>query len=395
MIDEPGAAERANLDAIGKPLRIAGIDPERNFGGGETQVLGLTRELILRGHSADLICDPDGDLARRALEAGVTCYPLRARNALDIAAGLRLRALLARGRYDVVHFHTARAHALAPYAAGVTRLRIVTRRMDYPPGRLLGPYLYNHAVDGVIAISRDVAQVLGGAGVRHDRIRVVPSGVDCERFAPPDAAAREACRRRWGLASNDIAIGAVGALVPRKAHRVLIDAVIGAQQQMVGQGTQLRCFIAGGGPLRDELIGRVREVDATDTIRMLGPLEDPRDLLAALDIFAMPSMNEGLGVAALEAMAMGLPVVASAVGGLREVVDEGVSGFLCRPGDAEDWARRLIDLAQPPGRARTVGRAGRERAVTRFSLQTMAHGTLGVYQELLHKRDAHRREMAG
>src|SRR5713101_1050658 len=116
MIDQPAAGEGAyDGPKSSALLRIAGVDPELDFGGGETQVLGLTLELIRKGHRAELICDPDGRLWARAQATGVKCYPLRVRNAIDVAAGLRLRALLGRGNYDVVHFHTARAHALAPY----------------------------------------------------------------------------------------------------------------------------------------------------------------------------------------------------------------------------------------------------------------------------------------
>lgn len=375
-------------------LRIAGVDPERNFGGGETQVLGLTRELLRMGHQAELFCDPEGQLWHRATAAGIVCRPLRVRNAVDLRAGLRLRGLLARARYDVVHFHTSRAHALAPYAHGVASLRIVTRRMDYRPNRWLGGYLYNHAVDGVIAISTGVADALAGGGAARQRIRVVPSGVDCAQFAPPAARAREAARARFGLRAADVIVGALGALVPRKGHRVLIEAIALARHQpdqtaeaAVTHG-RLRCLIAGAGPLAAELAGFARELGCQDDVRLLGRVEDPRELLWALDVCAMPSMKEGLGVAALEAMACGLPVVASAVGGLREVVEDEVSGLLVPPGDAAALASAVTALAQSAEQRAAMGAAGRARVVERFSMNAMARGTAEIYLTLLGRRDA-------
>jgi glycosyltransferase involved in cell wall biosynthesis len=391
LIEEAAARENADLVSDAR-LRIVGVDPEANFGGGETQVLGLTRELIRRGHRAELICNPDGQLWGRATDAGLICHPLRVRNAVDVAAGLRLRAIVARERFDVVHFHTARAHALAPYTGGLPRVRVVTRRMDYAPGPLIGPYLYNRAVDGVIAISDGVARVLVSAGVRNDRIRVVHSGVDCDCFAPPDEARREAARRRLRLGLNDVAIGAVGALVPRKGHRVLIEAMALAHQHQESKEGGLRCFIAGAGPLREELTGQIHELRAMDVIQMIGPLEDARELLAALDIFAMPSLSEGLGVAAIEAMATGLPVVASAAAGLRELVEEGVNGFLYSPGDEQRFAGLLVQLAADPARRRAAGRESRRRAIAEFSVQSMAEGTLSAYQDLAVKSNARRRQ---
>jgi glycosyltransferase involved in cell wall biosynthesis len=133
----------------------------------------------------------------------------------------------------------------------------------------------------------------------------------------------------------------------------------------------------------DDLASKIHQLGLADTIVLMGNVDDPRPLLAGLDIFAMPSLSEGLGVAALEAMAMGLPVIASAVGGLREVVQDGVSGYLCGPDDARALARIIAELAQDPARRLSVGSAARQRAMAEFSLEAMGRGTCDVYQELL------------
>ncbi len=300
----------AQFDTATKRLRIVGIDPERNFGGGETQVMGLTRELLRMGHRAELVCDPKGELWKQACAEQMTCHPLRVRNSIDLWAGLRLRAILSRGSYDVVHFHTARAHSLAPFTRKAARIQVVTRRMDYPPNRYFAPYLYNRAVDRVIAISAGVAEAVTRGGAARDRLRIVPSGVDCARFAPPSVEQRAQARARLGLDVSDVAIGAIGALVPRKGHRVLLDAMTLAGQMNnadAARGGRIRCLIAGAGPLAAELAGVARELGGQRRVTMLGALDDPRTLLWALDLFAMPSLNEGLGIAVLEAMACGYP----------------------------------------------------------------------------------------
>jgi len=149
----------------------------------------------------------------------------------------------------------------------------------------------------------------------------------------------------------------------------------------------LRCLIGGAGPLHDELTALARDRGCADRVQMLGALEDTRMLLAALDIFVMPSLNEGLGIAALEALAMGLPVAASAVGGLPEVVEDGVNGVLFKPGDAAALAGALIDLATNPARRIAAGAAARQRAVARFSVEAMAQGNLDYYRELIMQRE--------
>jgi glycosyltransferase involved in cell wall biosynthesis len=359
-------------------------------------VVGLTLELLRAGHDAELLCDPNGELWRKAHQAGIICKPLRIRNSLDVAAGLRLRALLASGHYDIAHFHTARAHAMAPYALGRAGALVVTRRMDYVPNRLFAPLLYNHLVDGVGAISQGVARALICGGVARQSITIIPSGVDCTRFAPPDAIAREQARTTLGLLPGEIAIGTVGALVGRKGHRILIDAMALVQCEPRGDqaaaeiGSHLRCFIAGAGPLRHELSQQVAQCGLGRVVTLLGPLEDAATLLNALDVFVMPSLNEGMGVAALEATAAGLPVIASAVGGLAEVVDDGRTGILVNPNDPVILAQAIMRLGADCHLRSAMGKEGRKRATRNWSMELMAQRTLKLYDACLSRVSAER-----
>jgi glycosyltransferase involved in cell wall biosynthesis len=364
-----------------RSLRIAGVDPELGFAGGETQVLGLTLALISAGHRAELICDPEGLLWQRASSSGVQCHPLRIRNALDISAAIRLRGILKRGGYDVVHFHTSRAHSMAPLAQGFAPALFVTRRMDYRPNRIFAPYLFNRAVDCVVAISAGVADSLAAAGVDRSCVTVVPSGVDCERFRPPSADERARARARFEVSDGEIAIVAVGALEPRKGHRYLIEAIAA----LARSGIALKCLIAGDGSIRADLERETTELGSAACVTMLGRLDDPRELLWASDIFAMPSLNEGLGVAALEAMACGLPAIASAVGGLREVVEHERTGILVERARADEISAAIVRLANSEELRTTMGAAARQRVEQNFSMSTMAERTLALYRAALEK----------
>jgi len=385
------------------PLSVAGVDPERNFAGGETQVLGLTLELRAMGHRAELLCDPAGELWRRAQAAGVVCHPMAIRNALDLAAAAALRRRLRDGRYDVVHFHTSRAHAMAPWVRGLTRATVVTRRMDYVPNRLFARWLYGRAVDGVAAISTSVADALVRAGVARERVTLIPSGIDCAHFRPPSADERAQARAALGLGDADLAVGAVGALEPRKGHRYLVEAMaLLGRRDNPGGGGQVRdvvahlaasprvvAIIAGDGSLRDALAAEVRRLGLGDAggadsrVRLVGRVEDARSILWALDIFAMPSLSEGLGVALLEAMACGLPCVASRSGGIVDAVDEGRSGILVAPGDASALAGAMGDLCAQTQTRIAMGAAARALAAERFSMAAMARRTVELYRACL------------
>jgi glycosyltransferase involved in cell wall biosynthesis len=369
-------ADRAKAHA----LSIVGVDPELGFGGGETQVLGLTLALAAGGHRAELICDPAGRLWERAIAAGIKCHPIRIRNAIDLAAGVKLRAILKRERYDVVHFHTSRAHSMAPLARGFGSTLVVTRRMDYRPNRVFAPYLYNRAVDGVVAISGGVADSLAAAGVERERITVVHSGVDCDRFRAPTSQERADARGALKIADTEFVISAVGALEQRKGHRYLI-AAIGA----IAASGKFRCFIVGQGLIGRVLQDEIAVIRSLHRIKLLGRVDDVRELLWASDAFAMPSLKEGLGVAALEAMASALPVIASDVGGLREVVEDGRTGIIVPPANPEKIASAIKRLAESPELRSQMSAAARSRVVENYSMEQMAARTLALYRECLRK----------
>ncbi len=372
-------------DSEHAPLRVAGVDPELRFAGGENQVLGLTRDLIRGGQRAELVCDPHAELWKRARGEGIICHPLSIRNALDLGAGLRLRALLSRERFDIVHLHTSRAHALAPYLRGTAGALVVTRRMDYPPNRWFAPLLFNRSVDGVAAISAAVADALERSGVSRARVTVIASGVDTEQFRPPCEAERARAREALGITPEEFLVGTIGALEARKGHRHLLDAI--AALRATGWGPPpIRCIIAGDGPLRAQLTADASR-PRDDAVRLIGAIDDPRRLLFALDVFAFPSLAEGLGVALLEAMACGLAVVASGVGGIRDAVEHERSGLLCQPGDSAALATAIRRFAASPAERRAMGDAARRRVHQHFAMGAMADQTLALYRRCLAMRN--------
>lgn len=357
-------------------MRVLHVDPERGWGGGQVQVMGLLRALAARGVEQRLAADPRGRLAADAAAAGVAVVPLAIRNHADVLAGLRLRRL-ARSA-DVVHFHTARAHAMTPFVGrhGGRLRRVVTRRMDYVPAG--GPYarwLYNRGVDRVIAIADGVRAALVRAGVEPAQIRVVPSGVDPAALVAAPGA-REAVRREWQVPDDAVLVALMGVLEARKGHAVLLQAAAAAH----ATAPQLHYVCCGDGSARAALVAAATGNPAA--VRFVGFRDDVAACLAAADIVVLPSLHEGLGVAALEGMAAGRAVVASRVGGLAETVVDDESGVLVPPGDAAALAAALVALAGDPARRARLGAGGVARVAARFTVARMAAGTLACYEEV-------------
>jgi glycosyltransferase involved in cell wall biosynthesis len=314
----------------------------------------------------------------------VPVHALRVRHGFDLSAARSLRALAAGA--DVVHFHTARAHALSLWLGKTGCIRIVTRRMDYAPRpRPYARVLYNRRVDWVVAISQPIRRVLIAAGVEAQRISVIPSGVDLARFREADDVRSKMRREALDLQSDGLAVLVVGALVPRKGHAILLRAA----QILAGSGLRPVYAFCGEGSCRRELEQLAGAVGLADRVRFLGWCSDVAPLLAAADVVVMPSLQEGLGVAALEAMAAARPVIASRIGGLGEVVVDGETGWLVSPGNVEELAVALESALRNLAESRRRGAAARARVSREFGMARMGADNEALYHRLHHQLQRH------
>jgi glycosyltransferase involved in cell wall biosynthesis len=300
--------------------------------------------------------------------------PFSIRNDLDLRAVASLRRLLRVEVYDIVHFHTKRAHALALWLRhGGSRPRfVVTRRMDYPERS--GWYtncLYNRKVDGVVAISQAIRDLLEQAGVDARKIRRIPSGIEPRRF--------EACASKRTVSNGVSVVGCLAGLEERKGHHFLLQAAA----LLKSEGLHLRYRIAGDGSARARLEQEAVRLGLRDDVDFLGFVADTADFFVGVDLLAMPSLYEGLGVAVLEAMAAGKAVVASRVGGMIESVIDGVTGILVAPKDARALAEGIAKLVRAPSLADEMGRQARERVLQHFTVERMAMQNESYYYDLL------------
>ncbi|HKA33789.1 MAG TPA: glycosyltransferase family 4 protein [Candidatus Binatia bacterium] len=356
-----------------RPLRILHVDPERGWGGGERQVAGLVDYLAGRGHVNHLLCYPGGPLGRETAAGAAKLHPLTMRNDVDFTAVPAVRRLLRRENYDIVHFHTKRAHALSAWlgSAPTAQKRLVTRRMDYPIRRgWVDRYLYNRCVDGVVAISRPIADLLVEGGVAREKIRMIPSGVDPVPYAnipPPDG-------RRV-----PVVVGTVAVLEERKGIRFLLEAAA----ELKRRGKSLVYRIAGDGSQKNRLREMTRDLGLQADVEFAGFVTDVPAFMRTIDVFVLPSLYEGLGVAALEAMAAARPVVASAVGGLKDSVVDGETGLLVPPASAAALADAIGAIATEAERMRTMGESGRARLREHFTMERMARANEDFYYDLL------------
>ena len=347
------------------------------------QVFLLMEGLRARGHGNFLACLPGGPLEAEARARGFDTVGIPMRNQLDLAAVRRLHRAIREARADLVHLHTGRANWLGGLAARLAgRPAVTTRRMDRRVKRgWRTRLLYGHLVERAAAISPAVLERMLAGGVPRERVRLIWSSVDPARMEPQRERAE--LRRELGVDGDRRVVLAVGSLIRRKGFDVLLEAL-----GQLGHRREAALWIAGEGAERANLERRIDELDLGSRARLHGARDDVPDLLAACDLFAMPSRAEGVGVAALEAMAAGVAVVASAVGGLGEVVVEGRTGLLVPPEDPQALAEAIGALLGDDERRARLAREGPQRLAEGFLPEQMVGAYEELYREVLREGTA-------
>ncbi len=341
------------------------LSSELGWRGGERQVCLLARGLARRGVRQAVAAPARSPLAHRAAGGGELVVRLYPRPALHPANIMRLVAA-ARGRPGVIlHAHTSPTLSLAWLVRRLAPVRAVvhTRRVAFP---VRPSQKYRTAADRYVAISQAVADGLLGAGLDPGRLEVIPSAVDLE---PLDAA-----RPAPELASlSRPVVGCVGQLSAEKGQASLAEAWPSVLREHPGA----TLVLVGDGPER----ARVERLTAQvpERIVLAGFRDDVPSWLKGLDLYAQPSLAEGLGTSVLDAMGCRLPVVASRIGGLPEVVGAH-TGLLVPPGDPAALADAITALLSDPARARSMGEAGRRRVAEEFGVDRMVERYLGVYR---------------
>jgi len=330
----------------------------------------------------------DGRLGDELRCAGVPVYALGRRPGLDFRVVRRLSALLRRQRVDVLHTHHTGALVYglpAALAAGIGAVVHTEHSHDVLDGnrrlRLI-ERLLTRFTSATTCVTEEVSQYLSTqVGIPTRRLTVLPNGVDTDAFAP--GAPDPGLIADLGLEGGRV-VGTVGRLDPLKDQATLLKAFAVVRSAL----PDAKLVIVGDGPLRSELEELAVQIGVQGAVRFVGTRGDVADILRAFDVFVLSSTHEGLPLALLEAMSTGLPVVATAVGGVPRVVEHTASGFLCPPGDVDALAGLVVQLLKDSRLRAAVGQNARARVEAGFSVHSMVEAYRGVYEAALRRRRA-------
>ncbi len=346
---------------------------------------------------------PEGEIISEVRARGIplTILPELVREinpVKDLVALAKLTRFMRRGRYHIVHTHSSKAGILGRLAARLAGVPVIVHTVHgwgFYEGQHPAVYalyvalekLADRCCDRLIVVSRLNAEKGLAVGIsRPEKYVTIFSGIDVEAYAHP-AVDRATMRAALGIPAGAPVVGTVGRLSPQKAPLDWMRAAaVVAQAATVGSAA--RFVYVGDGPLRQAVETLIAELGLGDRVILTGLRRDVPDLLAALDVFVLSSLWEGLPRTIPQAMAAGVPVVCTRVDGVEEAITDGVNGLLVPPGQPQALGEAIVALLRDPARARGLAEAGRRRAQD-FDVHKMVAEIDALYQELLAQKGVH------
>lgn len=363
-------------------MRVLLVVDSLDVGGAERQVVELASALAQRGHSVTLACSVEGALAPFAQRAGVEVQPLLHR-LIKRRPSLRytweLAKLIHRGRFHLVHAHMF-ASALASACATLgTGIPLVITEHSQAAWRSRSAWWcsrwsYSQAKH-VITVSREIKwRLVEQEGVPYDRVSVIMNAVP----AAPDQFVVGALNLP-GVPQSSPLVGVAARLQPEKGVMYFLQAAAFILRCL----PQVHFLVIGDGPLRKALQAYVEQLGIQEHVHFLGFRLDARAIVGLLDVLVVPSLSEGTPLVTLEAMAAGVPVVASMIGGIPEQIRHQQEGLLVPSGDAQALGEAVLQLLNNPTWMRRLGQAGKRRVFSQFRLETLVEQTEDVYRTVL------------
>ncbi len=370
-------------------IRVCHVASADLWAGAEVQLATLLSSLV---KAPDLeistVLLNEGRLARELRNAGFAPHVIPESRHSSWTLSRQLSAYFRQHAVDILHTHKYKENVLAVLAPACRAIRRRVRTIHGLPEPFLGfrafkmgayqaldSIVNRWAVDRILAVSRDMTtQLMKGLGPQ--RVTCIHNGIDTALTRSTRGSA--AVRAELNLSREDVVIGTMGRLAPVKG----LDSFLRAARVISRERANVKFVIAGEGPDESSLRALARDF-GLDGVHFIGHRDDGHDVLAAMDIFVLPSLSEGIPMVLLEALALCRPVVASRVGGIPEVIEHGVSGLLVTPGSHDEIAHSCATLMDDASFARTLGCAGRRRVEQEFCADTMAARVADVYRALM------------
>lgn len=361
-------------------MRILHISSPKTWRGGEQQLIYLVEELSKLGVWQMVMCPFNSPVHQYCLKHHINHHTYFKGFSANPVVGFRVNHVCKQEKISLIHAHDSHAHNFAILSAALANNPcpvIVARRVDFPvQDGAMSAFKYNHPrIAKIICVSEAIREIMLPDIVDKSKLAVVHSGIDLSRFhhTPSDILHKE-----FGIAGDTKLIGNVAALAPHKDYPTFVRTA----KHLVNAGLKAKFLVIGEGPSRRDVVAAIRQHNMEEHINLTGFRNDIPQILPELDLFLITSKTEGLGTSVLDALACGVPVVATSAGGIPEIITHGVDGLLCPPEDDDALAQAVLKLCRDTALAKSLSAAGLEK-VKQFSKAATAQKTLEVYDEVL------------
>jgi len=373
-------------------MRVLHMISSAGYAGAEAQILELGRGQVRDGQQVGLLVLHRAKggrgvhpLVPSARAWGITATQFEDRARFPLWLISQIARQLREGEFDLLHTHGYKANLLGVSAAYVAQIPIIATIHGYtdafPAVRVYKrlDLLVLRRFPKVIAVSDYLRQELIASGLTPHRVATVYNAIDLDVFASNACTDRREVRTELGIEPNVPVVLTVGRLNPEKGHCYLLESV----RLACAHVPDLRVLVVGEGPLRKQLEASTRSQHLDACVSFLGWRDDVASLMAASDLFVLASTRESFGLVILEALALGVPVIATRVGGVPEIIRTGESGILVEPRDSVALAEAMIWVLTNPAQAGQLARQGRAMVQQRFPVEVMVKATNRIYHEVL------------
>lgn len=372
-------------------MRVLQLISSGGYYGAESMLLNLCLELEKTANPVTLVLfynvhQPNVELYERARRAGMSVRMVRCQGRADLSAVREIRGYIRQDLVDVIHTHGYKADLYGYVAARAERKPIVATCHNWLDGDT-ALSIYNRLdrmvlkrFSGVAAVSDSVAAKLRSSGIDESRISTVANGIDIDRFSV-------VCNELRNEARRAATIGMVCRLDLQKGFEFLLPAIA----ELKAEFPAIKLVVAGDGPDRSAIEKMIAGLGLESCVQLLGPQADMPAVYAGIDIFVLPSLNEGLPMTLLEAMAAGRPVIATRVGAIPNIVRQGETGLLVNPGDKADLRDALRALLAHPDMAQRLASNGNALVRQSYTSAAMAARYQQIYQSVIAERQAEKR----
>jgi glycosyltransferase involved in cell wall biosynthesis len=363
-------------------LKVLHLSSERSWRGGEQQIAYLIDELAGAGIENIVACRTGSAFEAYCRKQAIPHINLPFSSSLDFRTALGLKKYCQEQSAQLMHLHSSKSHSLAVLSAwlGNSTPMVLSRRVDFPLKRnWLSQKKYNHpGIRRIICVSDAIREIVQKDINQPEKAITVHSGIDLAKFSTE--ASRHYLRQQYNIPPDYWLVGNTSAIAPHKDYYTFIHTV----DLLEKEGFPAFYFIIGTGPMEQEIKAYVKEKGLEKKIIFTGFLKNIQDILPELDLFLMTSKTEGLGTSLLDAFASEVPVVATATGGIPEIVKHEDTGLLAPVANAAQLARQVQRLYKDAALQEQL-KKGAFSLVQQFSKQVTAHKTLNIYRNILNE----------